>query len=337
MRGRSWRRGLIVIGLVGVVAFLAYMGYAAYEGSRQLVHPEMSTHCYTPAQLGWNYEAINYDQADDARLASTNPDMTACADQEPASAGPDVASRDGTRLAGWYIPATLTPEPGAPTILLVHGLGGNKSDQLYTAETLHDRYDLVVMDLRATGRSSGTQHTVGVLEQYDVEAMLDWLVATKNPPHIAVLGVSGGAVAALALARTDSRIGALILDSVHARAETLIAQSVKSAGHPAYPATWAILLGFWLRTGHDIRNVDPIDFLPYLGDRPLLLLHGTADTTDLPAESVMLMDAEARRLGVDVTLRYCEGAEHAAVVVDCHDQYGTWVSDFLTRVFPANR
>jgi hypothetical protein len=120
---------------------------------------------------------------------------------------------------------------------------------------------------------------------------------------------------------------------VYARSETVIARSVQAAGHPGYPATWAIRLGTWIRTGHDIGGVNLIDSLPDLGDRPLLLLHGTEDSVNLPAESVELIDAEARRLGLDVTLTYCDGAEHAAVVVDCHDQYGGWVSDFLTRVF----
>jgi uncharacterized protein len=336
MHGRSWRRGLIVIGLVAVVAFLAYMGYAAYEGSRQLAYPTESSHCYTPGQLGWDYEAVNYNQADDARLASANPDMTHCTDQFAGTAGDGVVSRDGIRLAGWFIPAVVDADPAAPTILLVHGSEGNKSDMLYLAETLHDRYDLVVMDLRAAGRSSGTQHTLGLLEQYDVEAMVDWLAATKNPSHIAVLGVSAGAAASLALAPTDSRVQALILDSVYARSETVVAQSVATAGHPPYPATWAILLGSWIRTGHDIGSMNPIDALPSLGGRPILLLHGTADTVNVPAESVELIDAEARRLGLDVTLTYCDGAEHAAVVADCHDQYGTWVADFLTRVFPAD-
>lgn len=332
---RRFRRVVLLIIVALLIASAGYTAYAGYEGSRQLVLPDHARICFTPPQLGWEYEAINYDKADDLRLAAENEEMGNCADQ--GTAGGEVVAPDGTRLAGWYIPAARAPARNAPTVLVVHGTAGNKSDMLYWGwvAPLHEHYDVVIMDLRDTGRSGGSQHTGGVLEQDDVGAMVNWLETAKDPAHVAVLGLSGGAAAVLARARTDDRIDALILDGVHARAESLIAALTRRAGHPAYPATWAILLGFWLRTGYDMRSVDPIDSLASLDDQPLLLLHGTADTTDIPAESAELMYREARRLGLDVTLEYCEGAEHAQVVTVCAAEYERWVLAFLARVFPT--
>jgi pimeloyl-ACP methyl ester carboxylesterase len=316
-----------------IVAATGYVGYVAVEGSRQLVLPaDVSSNCTTPAQLGWTYEAINYDQADDARLASENDGhMDTCAEQ--GIVGTAVVSADGIRLAGWYIPAATPPDPAAPTVLIVHGHSDNKSAMLPYAEALHDRYNVVIMDLLHSGPSSGTQHTLGVLEQHDVRAMLDWLERTKDPDHIALLALSGGAAASLALSRTDDRIEAFITDSLHARSESFIARGVQEAGHPAYPGTWATLVGFWVRTGHDIRSADPVDSLPAISNRPLLLLHGSADTTDVPAESADLLYAHAQRLGMDVELRYCDSAAHAGVIETCSADYGTWVADFLSRSF----
>lgn len=331
---RSWRRlELLLVTLALFVAATGYIGYVAVEGSRQLVLPsDVSTNCTTPAQLGWTYEAINYDQADDARLASENDGhMATCAEQ--GIAGTAVVSADGIRLAGWYIPAASAPDPAAPTVLIVHGHSDNKSAMLPYAEAIHDRYNVVVMDLRHSGRSTGTQHTLGVLEQYDVRAMLDWLDRTKGAEHVALLALSGGAASGLAMSRTDDRIDAFITDSLHARSELFIARGLQEAGHPAYPGTWATLLGFWARTGHDIRSADPIDSLPAISDRPLLMLHGTADATDVPAESAGLLYAEAQRLGMDVELRYCDGAVHAGVIDTCKANYGRWIADFLSRSF----
>lgn len=327
---------MLAFSLVILVAVAAYMAYAAYEGSRLLVLPtDVSRDCTTPAQMGWDYEAINYDRAGDLRLADDNRGhMDSCTDQ--GSAGGEVAARDGTPLAGWYIPAAAGVDPRAPTVLIVHGHSDNKSVMLPYADTLHARYNVVVMDLRASGRSGGTQHTLGVLERYDVEAMLDWLVETKDPEHIAVLALSGGAAASLALSRADDRIDAFITDSLHAWSERFISAQAEARGYPPYPTVWATLLGFWIRTGHDIRSVDPIDSLSYIRDRPLLLIHGTADETDRPAESADLLYAEAQRLGIDVTLRYCEGAGHAEVIDTCTDAYRLWVGEFLARTFPVN-
>jgi len=115
---RPRRVAFILIAAVVLVAASGYFGYVAYEGSRQLVLPDdVSRDCTTPAQMGWEYEAINYDKGDDLRLASENQGhMDSCADQ--GTAGEEVVARDGTRLAGWYIPAATSADSAAPTVLV---------------------------------------------------------------------------------------------------------------------------------------------------------------------------------------------------------------------------
>jgi pimeloyl-ACP methyl ester carboxylesterase len=318
---------LVALGLVGLVVYVVAVAVLA---SDQLVRAYWSDNCETPmGTYGWPYEAINYDITVDA--------ATSCPIGDRPS-GDEVVAPDGTRLAGWFIPAA-TPDPGRPTLLLVHGHDANKSDMLPIAATLHGRYDLVVMDLRATGYSAGSQQTMGVMEQQDVDAMLDWLVETKDPAHIAAVAVSGGAAAVLAAARDDERIEAVVADSMHARIDTLIAQMVDNAehfgvSHPRYPGAWAAEVGIWVRTGGlDLATVDPVASLTHLGQRPLLLLHGTADHEDVPGDSAEVVYAEAERLGVTAQLRYCPGAGHAGVVVTCADRYGAWVDDFLRGAF----
>lgn len=339
-RRRSGRGLLVVVAAIGVVALAGYVGYVAVEASDKLVAAYVSRDCTTPADpaYGWAYEAINYDAADDPRLIAENPDPANC-QRRGVDAGEGVVAADGTRLAGWYIPAA-SPDPARPTVLLVHGHDANKSEMLPIAAALHDRYDLVLLDLRASGQSTGTRQTLGVEEQLDVAAILTWLKTAKGEDKVAALGVSGGAAAVLAEARTDDRIGAFIADSMHARWSTLSEQMMDNAtvfgvDQPAYPGTWAARLGVAIRTGLDLSSVDPIDSLASLEDRPLLLLHGTADQDDVSEESVEVNLAEARRLGVDVALHYCEGAGHAAVIETCAADYGAWVSAFLDRAFAS--
>jgi hypothetical protein len=73
---RAWR-AVIAIALVGVVGLVAYTGYIGYEGSRRLVERDgTSRDCRTPdVQYGWEYQAINYDIADDAELRARNDDL----------------------------------------------------------------------------------------------------------------------------------------------------------------------------------------------------------------------------------------------------------------------
>lgn len=318
---------------LALVAGLAYTCYVGYEGSRQAVDIDeaRSMDCRTPdVILGWAYEAINYDIADDEALRSDNPDMTTCASQgEPA--GEVVLSHDGvTRLAGWYVPAANGIGPEGPTIVLVHGYAANKSDIIAYGAGLHETFNLVAFDLRNGGRSSGTQTTYGVREQDDLRAVIDWVERQKGARWLGVLGNSMGAATAVHEARADPRVRALALDSMHTRLAYQFEQRLRHSGHPPYPGAWAIFVGAFVRTGGlDLGSADAANAIPELAGRPLLVTHGTADDENRPERTEEFV-ADALAGGLSVELRWCEGAGHGLVDDVCPDEYATWIRDFFT-------
>jgi pimeloyl-ACP methyl ester carboxylesterase len=328
----------LLLGALGVVlvAGMAYSGYVGYEGSRLMVEGG-GTHrdCRTPDLLfGWSYEAINYDIADDALLQTRNADQRNCT-YTGTIAGDEVVTDDGIRLAGWYIPSADGAGPTAPTVVLVHGFGASKTGVLEYGAGLHDSFNLVAFDMRNTHRSSGEQTTAaGVLEQNDLRTIIDWLEETKHPSHIGVLGNSMGASTAVAEARDDPRVEALALDSMHTRMRFQVEQRLQHAGHPAYPGTWAVFLGAWLRTGVDLGSVDAEDAIPDLVRLPVLLSHGTGDTEDLPQRTEAFYE-RAAAAGVEIELHWCEGAGHNAPagmpVWVCRDDFAGWMREFFTR------
>ena len=146
---------ILLLALVGVIGYTAYVGY---EGSRQAVNVDeaRSRDCRTPDLLvGWEYEAVNYDIADDDALKAANPDMADCVSQG-ASAGDEIVTEDGVRIGGWYVPAANGVGPEGPTVVLVHGYSSNKSDILTYGAGLHDAFNLVAFDQRNGGRSTGS-------------------------------------------------------------------------------------------------------------------------------------------------------------------------------------
>jgi pimeloyl-ACP methyl ester carboxylesterase len=320
--------GLLVIALIAGIGYTVYVGY---EGSRQAVNVDeaRSRDCRTPdVLLAWAYEAINYDIADDDALKAANPDMTACASQG-AAAGDAVVSADGVRIAGWYVPAANGAGPQAPTVVLVHGYAANKSDILPYAAGLHDAFNLVAFDLRNGGRSTGSATTYGVLEQGDLRAVIDWVEREKGPSWIGVLANSMGAATAITEARTDPRVQALALDSMHARIAYQFEKRLEHMGHPAYPGTWAIFIGALVRTGQDVGGADPADAIPDIGSRPLLITHGTADDENLPERTEQFV-ADAVAAGISTELHWCEGAGHGLVDDVCPDDYAAWIRAFFT-------
>jgi dipeptidyl aminopeptidase/acylaminoacyl peptidase len=336
-RRRSWLgvivRLVLAIALIGLGGFVGYVGVI---GSDQFLHPTPQSDCRTPMdRFDWPYEAINYDIADDATLRSANPDMTTCATQG-ATGGSDVVTSDGVPIAGWYIPAADGAAPAATTVVLVHGYADNKSGLLKYAALLHDRFNVVAFDLRNGGRSGSKNTTFGMDEQHDLEAIIDWLVREKAPTHIAVMGNSMGGGTTMIAAADDPRIEAVILDSTHARVVSILNRRMEvDEGLPAVPTVWALMTGIRFRTGIDLDQADPVNYVAALGDRSLLVIHGTADIHDIPAESAEVMVTKAEASNVDVELQMCEGGAHGQLVEACPGEWGTWVASFLDRVFPA--
>lgn len=331
--GRLGRRAVVVAVAISLVATAGYAVYAGNLGSQMITRPPVSAKyagCHTPAtRFGWSYEAINYDPADDARLAAENQDMTDCHSQG-AAAGSDVVTTDGIPIAGWYIPSASGPGPTGPTVIVVHGWKANKSAALKYATPFHDQYNVVLLDLRNVGRSGAADTTWGLREQLDVRAMIDWLERTKHPSWIAAMGNSMGGVAVLAEAVTDSRIRALILDSMHASSLVSIGDGAEvENGYPSLPTAWAVVIGVAIRLGADWTVVDPEQTIARVGDRPVLLTHGTADVLDRPAKSAERNFHTALDAGVPVELQYCRGATHGSVIDKCPADWARWVTSFL--------
>jgi pimeloyl-ACP methyl ester carboxylesterase len=328
--------GRIVVGavVVGVLGVVAWGGYSGYIGSNEVLNaPTGWRHCDTPgSKFGWRYEAINYDPADDARLAAAPGGLGECASQG-AKAGSVVVASDGVGIAGWYIPAGSGAAPTAPTILIAPGWKSNKSEALKYAPIFHDRFNLVIVDLRNQGRSGGDTTTFGYNERLDIRAMVDWLERTKHPTWIGAMGNSMGAATVLAAAVDDSRIRALILDSMHA---SMLASFTDGIAHernlPGLPTAWAIVALSSLRTGADIPTVDPVHTIAALGDRPVLLIHGTGDVLDTVDHAAKPNLAAAQAAGVPVTIHYCEGGRHGGLVDACPAAWRSWVDAFLAGI-----
>jgi pimeloyl-ACP methyl ester carboxylesterase len=329
--GATGRR--LVIGVVAllVVAFLGYGAYAfVVAGDEYATQVQGAAPCDNPGErFGWAFEPINYDGSAEPTALDPSAAKRLCTTAR-APAGTEVVSSDGMRIAGWYVPAASGVGPTGPTVVIVHGGKTNKTDGLRYAPPFHQDYNVVIIDLRNAGQSSGELSSGGLFEQLDLRAMIDWLERTKHPTWLAVMGNSNGAATALAEARTDDRVRALILDSMHAAIELQLGNIIEvQKGFPAWPAAAALIAGASSRLGGDLREADPIRTITLVGDRPVLLTHGSLDIVDRPRESLELNLAAAVNARVDVELHVCVGADHGLVIDACREQWAAWVTTFL--------
>lgn len=187
--------------------------------------------------------------------------------------------------------------PGRAAVLIVcPGFFQSKDTPTFQrlAHAFSGDCDVLCMDFRGHGKSSGL-FTFSAREPEDLDAAAGWAEARYE--RIGVLGFSLGAATAITLASRRDGI------------RTLIAVSAPSAFEDIEFKFWtpdAIRTGLaGLEPGAGCRpgspwldKPRPVDRIPFLAPKPVLLIHGTKDATVLPRHSERLYQAarEPKRL-----------------------------------------
>ena len=228
------------------------------------------------------YLGIGAYAADSVTRVEQDPEL-------PASGPPTIAYQDvefpargeALNLVGWYLPR----DGASKAVVLVHGRDANRRTAMVgtfveLAEALNQAgYAVLLFDLRGHGESGGeTRYTFGVTERRDVLGAVDWLLQQGFAPgSIAVLGTSMGGASATGATAAEPAIGALILDSTLSDLKPLIQQKfVEESGLPLWFVPGVMLMTRILY-GYDLAGVRPVDELPSVAPRPVLIIHCTED------------------------------------------------------------
>ncbi|MGQ9649923.1 MAG: alpha/beta hydrolase [Phycisphaerae bacterium] len=182
----------------------------------------------------------------------------------------DVSIRtcDGLCLHGWFFPAENRP---SGTVLHLHGNAGNLTGHFQHVAWLPAAgWNVLCFDYRGYGRSGGRISRQGSI--IDANAALDWLLARPevDPGRIVAFGQSLGGAIGIVLTAQRPEIRGLATDGAF--------------DHYRRVARWHVLrnpvllvLAWWvplLMSG----DFNPIDYVARIAPRPVLFIHGTADT-----------------------------------------------------------
>lgn len=235
----------------------------------------------------------------------------------------NLRSTDGLELRGWWAPR----QGSSRAAVLVHGLGGNKSDEqiLQTAPIYHEAgYNVLMLDLRGHGESSPARRTLGYREVRDVRGALDWLEERGFEPDEVVLhGWSMGAATTIRVA-PEVGVAAVVEEAGYADLPRILRDELpENSGLPAF-FNPGIMLSAKLFLDFDPWAVVPQEEAADLArkDIPFFIIHSTADETVSYIHARMFREAYP-----DAELWRLEGYGH--VRAHTHPDYRRKLLDFL--------
>jgi uncharacterized protein len=226
------------------------------------------------------------------------------------------ASSDGTKLTGWFIPATgyQDPKNAKGTVVHFHGNAQNMSAHWEFVAWLPQRgFNVFVFDYRGFGASQGSPEPKGVFE--DSHSALNYVRSRKDvdPERLIVLGQSLGGTNAIAAVGSGNRLGvkAMAIESTFYSYSSIANDKFSGAG---------MFIDDTYSADRQVGNLAPI---------PLLLLHGTADPLIPYAHSQRLFD-KAREPKTLITV---EGGGHIDALTS---RFGVKYQEALLNFFDAS-
>jgi dipeptidyl aminopeptidase/acylaminoacyl peptidase len=222
---------------------------------------------------------------------------------------------DGLTLHGWFMPAKGRAPGPAPTVLHVHGNTGDISNHRGVCAFLQDAgFHVLLFDYRGFGASDdarGPLRREWLVE--DTGAAIEYLLTRGDVDHdrVAVFGYSLGAVLGLAASAERERVRAVVAYAGFASWRGVAADKAGPLGR--------LLIG---------PGYDAVDSAAGLGDRALLIVHGSRDglVREYHADRIVRAAADA---GVPVEQMRVEGGTHISLGSDARVR--ARVVEFLRR------
>ncbi|MFW5790878.1 MAG: alpha/beta hydrolase [Bacillota bacterium] len=207
---------LITVGLMILAGFITttfFIGLAVFDGSTQMTNPEGTSLASIESWLetNWDFNVDNF------RSNYTIEKV-------------EIASTTGDHM----IPADLILADGKKnndTVILVHGLGGNRLAVYPQARIfLENGYNVLAYDQRSSGENLAEYNTFGYLESNDLRDYVDYIrEIIDNDLKLGVWGNSFGGSTAGIYAGTDhanQNLDFIILDSAISNKRDMISQQL---------------------------------------------------------------------------------------------------------------
>jgi pimeloyl-ACP methyl ester carboxylesterase len=224
-----------------------------------------------------------------------------------------IPTQRNRMLDGWL----LAGQPNQGLVVITHGWGANRELMLPLARPLQAAgFSVLLFDARNHGTSDSDSFSSMPRFAEDIDATLAWLKTQPAFRHerIALIGHSVGAAATLLAASRRADISAVVSLAAFAHPDGMMRRWLKEKGLPFFPLGWYVLNYVQWVIGARFDSIAPLNTIQTIRC-PILLMHGSEDTTVPPEDAKALFD---RRPHHEVILRILPGEHDASDKIDQH-------------------
>ena len=234
-----------------------------------------------------------------------------------------LKTKDGATIEAWY---GKTDSLAAGTIILFHGAGGGKDQLLHEATAFRQMgYDVMMVDFRGCGNSSGNTTTISVRESEEVKISFDYILQSGEKRIFLWGGSMGAVTVAKAIDDYQLKVCGIILESPFASIQSHLKAKARIIGFPRQP--FAFLTTFWIgvergfngfgaRTTKYAKNINC----------PVLLQWGSHDSYVMKSEIKSVFEAI---VSADKKFVVYENAFHESLVRKDFEKWNHEVKIFL--------
>lgn len=296
------------------VAFSVYIGIAVVEGSTQLVTNEETMGV---SDTFWETYNMDYDKfCENYTIQKVEL----------------VSSFDGHTIPADLILASEQTENNK-TVIMVHGLGGNRYTNYPVAETFLDKgYNVLTYDQRSSNENTAEKTTFGYWEKYDLIDCITYIESIAPEQIIGIWGTSfGGATTGLAMGYEDidARVEFVILDCPVSSMEWMVTEEMKhmDIGIPVGYMTWCGNIANKMMLGFTYKDADASVAMKDV-ETPVLIINSKMDEVTpyfMGCDIYEAIQSENKHIWT------VEDSAHTEMWLDYNEEYVSTVNEFIEK------
>lgn len=243
------------------------------------------------------------------------------------------SSLDGHEIPADYI--TINGDKNKDTVILVHGLGGNRVSVYPMAELfLKNGYNVITYDQRSSGENFAKYTTFGYLESYDLGDYVTYansIIGKDN--KIGIWGLSfGGATTGIYLGSEEANkdVDFAILDSPLSNVSYMISTELEKM-NMSIPTSFMMKMGniaTKMKLGFSYEDTNVCNYVKKT-KVPVLVINSKVDELTPYSMGKEIYDATTSSKKKIFTV---EDSKHANIFFDYKSKYEKTINDFIGSI-----